>query len=135
MNQSQPRLPKPMAMTPLDTSTAPAERRGRSRGGRPVFAVFSVVAVAYAVGALLSWQSFGAEYSPAFFPPAGVTVAAMLLTRRSLWPAIVAAIVLAEVAVDIGNGAPGLVALGWALANLVEPVVGASLVLAWCGGV
>jgi hypothetical protein len=43
------------------------------------------VALAYLAGAVLSWQSFGAGLGPAFFPPAGVTVAAMLMTPRSRW--------------------------------------------------
>jgi serine phosphatase RsbU (regulator of sigma subunit)/integral membrane sensor domain MASE1 len=93
------------------------------------------VALAYSAGAVLSWQSFGAEITPAFFPPAGVTVAAMLLTPRSRWLVIVAAIAVAEIAVDLLYGVGVGNALGYALANSVEPVVGASLVLAWCHGV
>ena len=98
-------------------------------------ALFACVALAYAAGAVLSWQSFGADITPAFFPPAGVTVAAMLLTPRSRWWVIVAAIVVAEIAVDLYYGAGVAAASGYALANSVEPVVGASLVLAWCKGV
>lgn len=92
------------------------------------------VALAYLAGAVLSWQSFGADVTPAFFPPAGVTVAAMLLTPRSRWAVIVAAIVLAEIAVDLYYGVGVPAASGYALANSVEPAVGASLVLAWCKG-
>ena len=48
---------------------------------------------ASSLGAVLSWSSFGSALGPSFFyPSAGVTVAAMLLTRRTLWPAILAAI-------------------------------------------
>ncbi len=93
------------------------------------------VALAYLAGAVLSWQSFGAEMTPAFFPPAGVTVAAMLLTPRSRWAVIVSAIVAVELAVDLYFGVGVRDALGYASANSVEPVVGASLVLAWCKGV
>ncbi|MCB0947174.1 MAG: MASE1 domain-containing protein, partial [Mycobacterium sp.] len=90
---------------------------------------------AYLAGAVLAWQSFGAGVGPAFFPPAGVTLAAMVLNRRSRWPVIVAAIVLAEFAVDLRYGASPRSAAGLALANSVEPLIGASLVLAWCKGV
>ena len=69
--------------------------------------LFGWVTLAYLAGAVLSWQTFGAGVGPAFFPAAGVTVAAMLLARRSLWPVIVAAIVLAEFAVDLRFG------VGW----------------------
>src|SRR5215469_8173898 len=75
-------------------------------GWRPVpraAALFGLVAALYAVGAELSFQSFssGAAFG---FPPAGITVAAMLLTRRKLWPAIVAAIVVSEICVDVQHG-------------------------------
>jgi len=46
-------------------------------------------------------ESFGSSGGPAFFyPPAGVTVAAMPFTRRASWPAVVAAIMAAEIPVD-----------------------------------
>jgi integral membrane sensor domain MASE1 len=107
-----------------------------STGGRIGYAagLFGWVALPYLAGSVLSWQTFGAGIGPAFFPPAGVTVAAMLLNRRALWPVIVAAIVVAELAVDLRYGAALGTSLGFALANSVEPLVGASLVLAWCKG-
>ncbi|QEN15264.1 SpoIIE family protein phosphatase [Mycolicibacterium sp. ELW1] len=96
--------------------------------------LFGWVALPYLAGSVLSWQTFGAGIGPAFFPPAGVTVAAMLLTRRTMWPVIVAAIVVAELAVDLRYGLSWPAAVGFAAANSVEPLVGASLVLAWCKG-
>ena len=71
---------------------------------------------------------------PAFFPPAGVTVAAMLLSPRSRWAVVIVAIVVAELTVDLHYGVGVRAASGFALANSVEPVVGASLVLVWCNG-
>ncbi len=97
--------------------------------------LFGWVTLAYLAGAVLAWQTFGAGAGTAFFPPAGVTLAAMVLKRRSRWPVIVAAIVLAEFAVDLRYGSSPLAAAGFALANSVEPMVGAALVLAWCKGV
>jgi integral membrane sensor domain MASE1 len=96
--------------------------------------LFGWVALPYLAGSVLSWQTFGAGIGPAFFPPAGVTVAAMLLNRRALWPVIVAAIVVAELAVDMRYGAALGTSIGFAVANSVEPLVGASLVRAWCKG-
>lgn len=95
--------------------------------------VFAVVFLGYLAGAGLSTALYGAAAASAFFPPAGITVAAMLLTRRSRWPAIVLAIVLGEVLVDLLHGLSLSWAAGYALANVVEPLVSASLVRAWCG--
>ena len=86
----------------------------------------------YIVGAEISAQVFGVIAASAFFPPAGLTVAAMLLTRRSVWPAIVAAIVLGEVLVDLEGGSALPMAAGYALADVIEPLVGASIVRLWC---
>lgn len=96
--------------------------------------MFGWVTLAYLAGAVVSWRVFGAGIGPAFFPPAGMTVAAMLLTRRRLWPVIVAAVVVAEFAVDLRYGSNIAMAAGFAAANSVEPLVGASLVRAWCNG-
>ena len=87
----------------------------------------------YVAGAELSWQSFsgGAAFG---FPPAGVTLAALLLTSRRRWPAVIAAIVIGEVAVDLQHHLILLVALGSAAANAVEPVLGAACVLWFCRG-
>ena len=97
--------------------------------------LFAAVFLAFATGAVLSWESFGSTIGPSFFyPSGGVTVAAMILSRRALWPAIVAAVVAAELLVDTYYGnIPGL-SVVFATANVVEPIIGASLVLAWCGG-
>ena len=109
-------------------------REGRALAARG-FSLFAVVFLAFATGAVLSWESFGSTEGPSFFyPSAGVTVAAMLLTRRALWPAIVAAVVAAEIMVDSFYGNPLGLSIAFAASNVVEPIVGASVVLAWCGG-
>lgn len=98
--------------------------------------VFVVVFLGYLAGALLSLKAFGAsELGPAFFPPAGVTVAAMLASPRTRWPVVVAAIACAEGAVDLHAGYAASATAGYILANSVEPILGASLVLARCRGV
>ncbi len=98
--------------------------------------LFLAVLVGYLAGALLSYKAFGAsELGPAFFPPAGVTVAAMLLSPRRRWPAVVAAIVIAEVAVDLYAGFEHTAIAGYVAADCVEPLVGASVALAWRKGV
>lgn len=108
-----------------------------SRGGTAGEAarLFAAVFLAFTSGALLSWESFGSSGGPSFFyPAAGVTAAAMLLSRRALWPWIAVAVVAAELAVDTFYGSPSWVSLSFAAANVVEPLVGSIWVLSWCGG-
>ena len=113
---------------------------GRTSHQRSAFGdavgLFGLVFLGYFLGAVLAWKSFGSAVGPAFFyPPAGITVAAMMLTNRSRWPAVIVAITAAEIVVDTYFGNARTVAVGFALANVVEPLVGASLTLAWCRGV
>lgn len=101
--------------------------------GRAV-ALFAGICAIYAVGAVLSWETMGASAGPTFFPASGLTVAALLLNRRSMWPMILVAIAAAEGLTDLHYGEPFPAVLGYVGANTVEPLVGAVLVLAWCGG-
>ncbi len=90
--------------------------------------VFLGIGLCYAAGAELAWGMFGAStIGLAFFPPAGLTLASMVLLPRRSWPAVVAAILVGEIAVDLRHGMTLATAMGWALANSVEPLVGASL--------
>lgn len=91
----------------------------------------ALVAAGYALGAELSWGLFGAGVGLAFFPPAGVTLAALDVLERRRWPAVVAVVVAVEVAVDARHHLRLPVALGYALANTVEPLVGATLLRRW----
>ena len=94
-------------------------------------ALFTVIAVSYVLGAELSWHSFGAGLAFGF-PPAGVDVAALLLTARRYWPVVLAAITVSEAGVDVQHHLMVAVTMGAAAGNVVEPLVGASCVL-WFG--
>lgn len=98
------------------------------------WALFVVVAVTYTAGALAAWHVFDTGGSPVFFPPAGMTVAAMLLTDRRRWPAVLAAIVAAETLIDVLHGVDLTAVAGYALANAAQPLVGATLVRTRTGG-
>lgn len=107
----------------------------RSAPGVRSAIVVLAVFVAFTAGAVASWESFGSTAGPSFFyPSAGVTAAALMLTRRTLWPGIIAAVVAAELLVDTLYGNPLPLSVAFAVSNVVEPLVGASIVLAWCGG-
>jgi serine phosphatase RsbU (regulator of sigma subunit) len=74
---------------------------------------------------LLSVSELGAV----FFAPAGVSVAAMLLSPTRRWPYIVAAVVVGEVFVDLQMASSPLWAVaGFAVANAAGALVGAWIV-------
>lgn len=112
---------------------------GRSRLGPKAalaaVALFLVVAAAHAAGTVVVYQlnhltSSGEE----FFPAAGVTVAVLLLVPRRWWPVVLVAAFASELAADAILGEAAGAALGSALANTAEPVLGAALVLHVTGG-
>jgi serine phosphatase RsbU (regulator of sigma subunit)/integral membrane sensor domain MASE1 len=108
------------------------ERWARSAAGRNA-GLFAVIAGAYVVGAELAWHHFSSGLAFGY-PPSGVDVAALLLIARRRWPVVIAAIVVCEVGVDLQHHLTLAVALGAALANVVEPVAGASFVGWFCAG-
>lgn len=83
------------------------------------------VAGAYVAFELLSVSSLGAV----FFAPAGVSLAAMLLSPTRRWPYILAAVVVGEIFVDVQMGSfPLWATLGFAVANAIQAFTGAWIV-------
>ena len=90
--------------------------------------VVGLVAAGYFAGSMFSFLVLDAPTALAvLFPPAGVTVAALLLTRRNCWAWILGAAALTEAVSDLGHGMSPASAVGFALANSVEPLVSALL--------
>ena len=84
----------------------------------------------YALGAWVPfWYPAAPNAGAAFFAPAGLTLATLRLTPRRTWPLWVAAFAAAEFGVDVAHHQTVAMALGFALANAVEPLVGAQLFL------
>jgi len=102
---------------------------GRQVGsGRALWQVLALVAAGYAVGSLISFLLFEASTAGAvFFPPAGVSLAALVLTRRRWWPWILVTVVLTETVIDLSQGMAWRSFWGFALANSVEPLISALL--------
>lgn len=124
-------------MTTVQQTERESERRAVETCApvRRAAATCAALYAGYVAAAATSALVFGSSQASAFFLPAGVTVATLLLTRRRLWPLLLATIVVAELSVDlIVVGLPGQTMAGFALAVAIEPLIGASLVLAWCGG-
>lgn len=69
-----------------------------------------------------------------FWPGAGVTVTALLVSPRRCWPAILVAVGLAELGNDLWLGFGVAASLWWAIANVVEPLVAAWLIQRWRAG-
>ena len=80
----------------------------------------------YALGALLPfWFLSHPNEGVAFFPPAGLTLATLVLTPRRTWPLWLAVAAAAGFTVDVTHHQPAAMAAGSALANTLEPFVGA----------
>ena len=80
----------------------------------------------YALGALLPfWYLSEPASGVAFFPSAGLTLAFLALTPRRTWPLWLATVAAAEMTVDLTHDQTVPMALGFAAANTLEPLVGA----------
>ncbi|MGY1712193.1 SpoIIE family protein phosphatase [Geodermatophilus sp. SYSU D00758] len=113
--------------------TQPDRRSGPGTGSLP--RLLAAVALGYAAGAVLSFALFEASSLGAvLFPPAGVTFATLVLTRPAVWPWVLATVAAVEVCVDLAFGLPARSVPGFVLANTVEPLVGATLLLRVTGG-
>ncbi|MCX6396786.1 MAG: ATP-binding protein [Propionibacteriales bacterium] len=71
--------------------------------------------------------AFGYPTGSVLWPGAGLTLGVLVRRPRQSWPALLAGVFVAEVAVDLTIPVTWDVALAWALANTVEPTVGAFL--------
>jgi serine/threonine-protein kinase RsbW len=95
-------------------------------------ALFSGVGVAYALGSTIAFAWFNAKgIGPTFFPSAGLTVAMLVLLARRDWPAVLLGAAVAEVGIDAAHGFPIGLAVGYGLANVIEPLVAAELLRRW----
>lgn len=73
--------------------------------------------------------------SSVFFIPAGLSVAFLLRLPSRHWWVVLAAIGVGETAMDVVAGYPPAQIAGFVTANMLEPLIGASIVRKWCGPV
>lgn len=76
---------------------------------------------------VLEAVTFGYPTGSVFWPGAGLTLGVLVRMPRHRWPALLAGVFIAEVAVDLTIPVSLGAALIWAVANTVEPLVGALL--------
>jgi integral membrane sensor domain MASE1 len=100
---------------------------------RSVWVRAVVLFVLYYAGAVLGDALSVQDIFPTFWPPAGIMLAALLLTEPVQWPVLLTAGVSAGVAFGVGRdfGLPFVVASF--VANIVEPIVGAALIRRFVG--
>jgi signal transduction histidine kinase len=95
-----------------------------------LLASVAAVGCIYAAGAVLTYHFLAIPESGAsFFPPAGITLATLLLTPRRTWPLFMLAFGVAELSVDLHNHLGVFMAFGFTAANVIEPFVGATLMV------
>lgn len=86
--------------------------------------------IGYYVGALAAYEMLDAlTLGAVFFPPAGITLAALISNPTRRWAPILVAVAVAECFVNLQNGVEvGLPLAGFAVANTIGPLVGALVV-------
>jgi len=95
---------------------------------RVPWALIATVAAGYTAGSLFSLWILDAQAAIAvLFPPAGVSVAALLLSPRRHWSWVLATVFTTELVIDSAHHIALAAAVGLALANTVEPLVSALL--------
>jgi serine phosphatase RsbU (regulator of sigma subunit)/integral membrane sensor domain MASE1 len=91
--------------------------------------LFPIVAASYAACSVLSFAGFAAlGFGPTFFPAAGLALAVLCRRPTHDWPLVLGAVATAEFVVDLSMGLALPAAAGYAVANTVEPALGALLV-------
>ena len=96
--------------------------------------LFLMVATAYGIGsklALLLIEASGLQ--GVLFIPSGITVAFLIRLRRRHWWVVLLAAGVTEFTMDVTSGLTGWQSLGFAVANVAEPLVGATIISATCG--
>jgi len=69
----------------------------------------------------------------AVWPPGGIGLASLLLTRRRVWPLLLPCLFIAGMLADVLSGRPLLPSLGYMTANIAESLGCAALIVKFCG--
>lgn len=110
-------------------ASAPDTLIASSLSWRGIALVAGVVGVAYAaLSQYVLWLNDPVNAGAGFWPAAGLTLAALLLTPRRAWPPILLAVAVAEIAGGLVHGYPLGATVFWAAGNVIEPLVGAALI-------
>jgi serine phosphatase RsbU (regulator of sigma subunit)/integral membrane sensor domain MASE1/anti-sigma regulatory factor (Ser/Thr protein kinase) len=95
--------------------------------------LFAAVVLAYGIGSQLALFLIEvSELQGVLFIGSGVTVAFLLRLPRRFWWVVLVAAGITEFLMDVGGGFSVSESAGFAIANVAEPLVGASIVAANC---
>jgi PAS domain S-box-containing protein len=116
------------------TETRVARHPARDLITSPVVAPL-VIALGYYLGARLG---FALTLAPVpvstLWPPNAILLSGLVVTRRRSWPAVLAAVLAAHLAVQFQSGVPAAMVLCWFVSNCTEALLGASLLLRFGDG-
>ncbi len=98
------------------------------------FPVLALIALAYFIAHYISFMFPDAEkVLVVVWLAGGIGLAALLLSPRRLWPAILAALFAAGVSADLLFGRPLILSIGFMTSNVLESAACAWLIVRWCG--
>ena len=107
----------------MNATAPPADPRTSTRLARAL-----LFAIAYFAGSELGYSlSLGPAVGGTFWPPAGIALAVFLFAPTPDWPLLLGAGLAANFASDLLHGQMLPASIGFAAANLSEPVLGALL--------
>ncbi|MBF0332006.1 MAG: MASE1 domain-containing protein, partial [Candidatus Omnitrophica bacterium] len=115
----------------MTQAAAPASQPSQEK-----WPIFRLAAIALAYCCAQSIAFLFADNKDLFmsvWPPAGVCLAALLLSPRRLWPAIAATIFVVGNAVNLFQHLPLLNSLGFMSANIIESLGCAWIITRFCG--
>jgi signal transduction histidine kinase len=89
----------------------------------------------FALGRLAGWFSFPPQPGSVLWLPSGLSLAFLLRSQPRRWPALLAAVWLAEVSSELlhGFGIPFWVAVSWGVGNCLRTLLGAWLIRRFVG--
>lgn len=110
----------------MTESTSPRRTSALSIRGTTLFAL---VAAGYVIGSEVAFRiADAADLQAVFFIPAGITLAALLIVPVRQWWIVLVAAGLAEYVQDLRASLPATESLGFVVANLLEPLVAATVI-------
>jgi diguanylate cyclase (GGDEF)-like protein len=89
--------------------------------------LLGVTVLYVAMSQFVLWLDEPANAVAGLWPAAGLTLGALLLLPTRLWSWVMGAVLVGEAGGDLAHGYPLAATLGWTLGNMVEPLVGATL--------